>query len=527
MDKKVTILIPVYNGSNYLKEAIESALAQTYKNKEIIVVNDGSTDNGKTKEIALSYKDKIKYYEKENGGAPTALNYGIERMTGDYLSWLSHDDLYYPNKVERQIEEIKKYDENTILFSDFDLIDENGVKFDTVYCNHDMLMQKPDYAVLRGAIGGITLLIPKKALDDCGKFNKELRCTQDYDMWFRMIQKGYKFVHMQEVLTMTRIHRNQDTNTSPRVTIEGNILWQNMTNDYPLEKKIEYEGTEYLFYEEMANHLRVSPYKEAVENISKIAESKLDAEKSKAKKTSICVVVVSNNNEDDLTLTIKSLKKQTCSNIKIIVEGTTKNKDLKVLKTREEILKGIKEDYYTFLNAGVEVASDWLEQQIAIAIATKKALVISDFPRKNRGKVTDNYTTLVTTIEGILFNSKYQAEYTNLYEYLYKIAKQGGIYTTEKKYINNQKEKYDINNLYKLVSLVTADNSIDKLQKAEMCYDVSVIFNKENASGNKVYMYEPCNNLKELMFSRSFRMLKKYMSIMHNLKEKIKSKRKK
>ena len=94
MDKKVTILIPVYNGSNYLKEAIESALAQTYKNKEIIVVNDGSTDNGKTKEIALSYKDKIKYYEKENGGAPTALNYGIERMTGDYLSWLSHDDLY-------------------------------------------------------------------------------------------------------------------------------------------------------------------------------------------------------------------------------------------------------------------------------------------------------------------------------------------------------------------------------------------------------------------------------------------------
>ncbi|MDO5394131.1 MAG: glycosyltransferase family A protein, partial [Mycoplasmatota bacterium] len=109
MSKKVTLVIPVYNGSNYLKDAIDSALAQTYKNLEILVVNDGSNDEGKTRDIALSYGDKIKYYEKENGGVSTALNLAIKEMTGDYLSWLSHDDMYYPNKIERQIEELEKY----------------------------------------------------------------------------------------------------------------------------------------------------------------------------------------------------------------------------------------------------------------------------------------------------------------------------------------------------------------------------------------------------------------------------------
>ena len=103
----VSIIIPVYNGGNYLAEAIDSALAQTYKNLEIIVVNDGSCDNGKTEEIALSYGDKIRYFRKENGGSSSALNYGIKQMNGEWFSWLSHDDLYYPEKIEKQVNYIK------------------------------------------------------------------------------------------------------------------------------------------------------------------------------------------------------------------------------------------------------------------------------------------------------------------------------------------------------------------------------------------------------------------------------------
>ncbi len=99
----VTIVIPVYNGGDYLNESIQSALSQTYKNIEVIVVNDGSTDSGVTRNIALSYGDKISYYEKENGGVSSALNLGIKKMNGQYFSWLSHDDLYSSEKIEKQL----------------------------------------------------------------------------------------------------------------------------------------------------------------------------------------------------------------------------------------------------------------------------------------------------------------------------------------------------------------------------------------------------------------------------------------
>ena len=105
-EPKISIVIPAYNASNYLAEAIDSALSQTYKNVEIIVVNDGSPDDGATAKVAAKYGDKIRYFEKPNGGSASALNVGIANMTGEWFSWLSHDDLYEPKKLEKQIEYI-------------------------------------------------------------------------------------------------------------------------------------------------------------------------------------------------------------------------------------------------------------------------------------------------------------------------------------------------------------------------------------------------------------------------------------
>ena len=127
----ITILIPVYNGEKFVKDAIDSALAQTYDNFEILVVNDGSTDN--TKEVLASYGDRIRVISKPNGGVSTALNTGIANMRGEWLSWLSHDDKYLPDKLLAQVKELNRMIgegcediQKIILYCSNERIDING-----------------------------------------------------------------------------------------------------------------------------------------------------------------------------------------------------------------------------------------------------------------------------------------------------------------------------------------------------------------------------------------------------------------
>jgi len=208
-EPKVSIVIPVYNGADYLSEAIDSALAQTYPNIEIVVVNDGSSDGGATEKIALSYGDKVRYFSKENGGVASALNVAINNMSGEYFSWLSHDDLYYPDKVESQVQALAELkNPKTILYGDY-----------VVFTNDpDIVIEKklPSvppvqfryFLTIKNILHGCTLLIPKVAFDECGFFNEKLRTTQDYDLWFRLAKK-YSFVHIPKLLVKARQHAEQ------------------------------------------------------------------------------------------------------------------------------------------------------------------------------------------------------------------------------------------------------------------------------------------------------------------------------
>ena len=222
---KVSIVIPVFNGSNYLREAIDSALAQTYRNIEIIVVNDGSDDEGKTEKMALSYGDKIRYFRKENGGTASALNFGIKQMMGEYFSWLSHDDQYYPEKVEVQINYLNDLEnKSTILYSDFNYINENSLIISKSQINHVRSEQFRLALIGLIFINGCTLLIPKICFSVCGMFNETLKTTQDYDLWFRFSSE-FHFVHLPQILVKFRLHPNQDTvRLKPIAKSEGNAL---------------------------------------------------------------------------------------------------------------------------------------------------------------------------------------------------------------------------------------------------------------------------------------------------------------
>lgn len=219
----VSIIIPVYNGSDYLDQAIESALKQSYSPLEILVINDGSNDDGKTREIALSFGSKIKYFEKDNGGVGSALNYGIKQMKGEFFSWLSHDDRYHPDKISEQINFFKTLNNLGIVYCDSSFINEFSRIFYSPPSKKIPANRFLFELVVNGPVNGCTMLIPKKVFDTVGVFREDLRTTQDYDLWFRIAQV-YPFYHYQKTLVEYRIHEKQGSRTIPVQNDEVNNL---------------------------------------------------------------------------------------------------------------------------------------------------------------------------------------------------------------------------------------------------------------------------------------------------------------
>lgn len=210
---KVSIVIPVYNGSDYLSEAIDSALSQDYPNFEVIVVNDGSTDDGATEKVALSYGGGIRYFSKHNGGVASALNFAIERMEGEYFSWLSHDDLYLTNKVSRQVDAARRCNSHdVIVYSLAGVFSDNKEIFRVLDVPHGCSDWFKYFLAASSSLHGCTLLVPRVAFQVCGLFDERLRTTQDYDMWFRLAER-YRFLCVREVLVKARQHRAQGTVT--------------------------------------------------------------------------------------------------------------------------------------------------------------------------------------------------------------------------------------------------------------------------------------------------------------------------
>ncbi len=211
MDPLVSIIIPVYNGANYMREAINSAINQTYHNIEIIVVNDGSNDGGKTDAIAKSYGNAIRYICKKNGGSSSALNCGISQMKGEYFSWLSHDDIYLPEKIEMQVEAIKKHP-NSVIICDSFLIDAEGKRLMTKIANieGEKTAEEGLSLLVHGhSINGCAVLVPKKVIDEIGSFDENMVYLNDLDYWYRMMLSGVGIVYLKQCLVKNRVHGEQ------------------------------------------------------------------------------------------------------------------------------------------------------------------------------------------------------------------------------------------------------------------------------------------------------------------------------
>jgi len=211
-DEKVSVIIPVYNSEKFLKFSIESVLNQSYSDIEIITVDDGSTDE--SLKILRKYENKISIIEQSNHGLTSALNAGIKKMNGKWFKWLSPDDVLEPQAIETLVNHAKKLSDNTIVYSNWEIIDQENNKLrDFSESNYNELGNfEFNVRLLDGQqINVNTTLIPASLFEKgCLMQDHEDPVVVDYDFFLRAgILFGTSFHLVPESLLKYRIHTNQ------------------------------------------------------------------------------------------------------------------------------------------------------------------------------------------------------------------------------------------------------------------------------------------------------------------------------
>ena len=203
---KISIILPTYNGSKYIRKSIDSCLNQTYKNLELIIVDDGSSD--KTPEIIKSYKDiRIKYIRhKKNKGLPFALNTGFANATGEYLTWTSDDNQYLPEAIEKMLSYLNSDKKIDFVYANyFNHILETDKKL--------LVEMKDSNDLIRENIVGPCFLYSRIVYKNIGDYNTKYFLVEDYEYWIRVSRK-YSLVHCPYPLYIYRNHSKSLTNNS-------------------------------------------------------------------------------------------------------------------------------------------------------------------------------------------------------------------------------------------------------------------------------------------------------------------------
>ena len=220
--KKLCVVIPSYNHGKFLKKAIDSVLNQTYKDFELIILDDASIDN--SKKIIESYKDPriTKYYNSENQGAVATLNQLIEFADSEYIALLNSDDYWEPTKLQKQIEYLDKHDGKAACFTLADFVDEeNNLILESNRYNINIFNQMNRkqsewyrYFFDNGnCLCHPSVMIRKEVYLKIGKYKKTYKQLPDFEFWVRLI-KEYDIHIIQENLTHFRILNSENKNTS-------------------------------------------------------------------------------------------------------------------------------------------------------------------------------------------------------------------------------------------------------------------------------------------------------------------------
>lgn len=234
----ISVIIPVFNCEKYVSEAVESVLLQTYQDFEVIVVNDGSTDN--TEEVLKAYFDRIIYIYQENKGIAAARNTGIRASKGKYLAFLDSDDIWEKDKLDGQVIFLNTNKEFDLVYEDYIPFNDKGLIRDHFSILKDF--PRPSGNIFKPLILSTlfptsTVIVKRDVLDDLGIFDESFKMGEDYELWLRIAGK-YNIGYLKQRLVRVRYHQKSIT----KVTKVFEKPWEiraieKALDIYPKEKK--------------------------------------------------------------------------------------------------------------------------------------------------------------------------------------------------------------------------------------------------------------------------------------------------
>jgi len=242
---KVSVIMNCYNGEKYLREAIESVYAQTYKDWEIILWDDESIDN--TQEIAISYDDRLKYFRgKKAASLGQARNRALDKATGKYIAFLDQDDIWLSHKLEKQVYVLESTPDIDFVYSNYYTRKDNRewlnfkTRQPTGYVFEEFLNFYP--------VGILTTVIRGSVLDCLeSRFDEKLHICEEFDLFMRILYKS-RARYMQEPLAIYRIHHGMSSvKIIDRYYDEWNYSMEKLIRLYPSLKSQYYEAVKHFY----------------------------------------------------------------------------------------------------------------------------------------------------------------------------------------------------------------------------------------------------------------------------------------
>ena len=205
----ISVILAVYNGSQFIKDAIQSMLDQSYADFEFIIVDDGSTDS--TSEIVASFNDpRIKYEKREHAGLVPSLNYGLSIAEGKYVARMDADDYSLPSRFEKQVSLLEEHSEIVVCGSWAIIVDKENREIGTYSYPRVKSKEIRLYAIRGNPFIHPTTMYRREVILKAGGYRRFWKHTEDYELWTRIIYK-HQVANIPEPLLNYRIHEGQIT----------------------------------------------------------------------------------------------------------------------------------------------------------------------------------------------------------------------------------------------------------------------------------------------------------------------------